>query len=209
MPHDVIITKGASVCAMLMLAACGGSSNSNDLVSDRPGHFENGLAELEDELAQQVTIQYFSDPADVLLSGSAVFNGVVSGLVSGEDIQPISIFGDLMIETDFSNGSQSITGSADDFVTSDGDPLSGQLQIIDGTLDDQVNPNADHTVSADLVGTIVSDDDGELEFSLNLEGDFYGADATLIAGGANGIVRQNFESLNFSGRFVASSSLTQ
>jgi hypothetical protein len=81
--------------------------------------------------------------------------------------------------------------------------------LVDGFLEVSGDPNVDHTVSASLGGTIAIEGTDELNFSLSLEGDFYGADAFLIAGGANGIVHRNTARLTFDGRFVAASSAAE
>ena len=209
MPLPKAVFKFPLLVMPIAMAACGSSSARTEMVSIEPSDIHSRLFTLEDRLGSQVSSQTFTNLSETILVGSAVYDGVISGIVRNEESQIIDIFGDLTIETNFSSGSNEISGNAQNFVSSDGERINGQLGIINGVLDDGVNPNIDHTVSASLVGTISADSTGDLDVSLNLEGDFYGADGSLIAGGSNGIVRRDSERLVFNGRFVAASSTSQ
>jgi hypothetical protein len=194
--------------ALCILTACGGVLSPTGMTSSNPANIYDKLVTLEGYLGQRVTSEPFTDPRAVLQVGSATYDGVISGTLAGERMQPMNLVGDLKIETNFTDGLQAITGSAHNFVTHDGTRLNGQLKLVDGFLEGNGDPSVDHTVSASLVGTVTIEGTDELFFSLNLEGDFYGFDAFLVAGGANGIVRKNSMGLVFGGRFVAASSTT-
>lgn len=200
---------GLLLCSFVALKACGTATLPAEMNSNDPIDYYNNLIALEVNLGHRVVSEPLSDPREAMLVGSAVYEGLVSGTLSGGELQSRSLAGDLTIETSFTNGPQAFEGSARNFVASDGTRLNGQLELVDGLLDTTADPSVDYTFSASLVGAIDGGELSALDFSIRLEGDFYGLQSNLLAGGANGIVVQQSEVLAFDGRFVASEAIQE
>ena len=190
--------------ATQVLSACGGATTASNPVLEIPANPRSNLLSFESNLADEVAATSFTIPVVALAVGSATYNGVLTGTINHGHRLATDLAGELSITTEFSASSRAISGEVKNFVDSEGQDIDGLLNLQNGLLDASVNPNVDHTISGDLVGTIAIDGSENFDVSLDVEGDFFGANAQLVAGGVAGIVWNESEISTMSGRFVAS-----
>lgn len=211
------LTKPAMLAALLLLTACagggsssGGSSGSGNSGSGGTGsggtgsggtggatseaardYSENTARAAQIAAATAVLGQ--TPVASMPASGRAEYDGVV-GMAFGaapSAVAGAAMIGDLDLDANFATGR--ITGEMDDFDTSDGRALNGQLNVSNGTISGSTFTG---TIAGNLTGS------GTVPGAVNgtINGEFLGADAQAIQGTGTGSSTAGTVGLIFQGQ---------
>lgn len=185
----------------LLLAGCGGSGGDEE--EERPT-----FAELEAEseaLAAEIEDLEVTDPAALPVEGSATYEGVISVESAEADgfgfVPPMG--GELTLDVDFDDST--VSGSAENFVTTDGEEMSGSLDIGNGQVfrDANIEEGQESTFATTLSGQLEDADGGEYSFGGGLAGNFLGTSHSHVGGGLEGVVVTPDGVDVFEGGFVA------
>lgn len=142
----------------------------------------------------------FTDPSSLPMSGSATYSGVMQ-----LDIQngagEISMDGLLNMKVSFA--SNSITGTATNFIDENNANYSGNLALSNGMIDRDADPNIEYTLQADIGGTLTGGGKS-FDISADLQGDFRGTSWKATSGGVQGSAVSSYGTGYVFGEFVAS-----
>ncbi len=167
----------------VFLAGCSDSGQEGAVETSPPA----GYAAYEAQIAALqaawggVTV---TDPATLPLSGSARYEGVLR-LDSETAAGNVLLDGALVLDVAFA--SDSLSGSAGDFISQGEVPYGGTLTIANGVIDRLADTSAGYTFLADLTGALTGE--GEtLNYAITLNGDFLGLQAGAVVGVLQGQV---------------------
>lgn len=158
-----VFTVAACVAGAFLLAGCGGSSSSSG------GNFDR-LVDEAAELSETLDAMTATDAADMPMSGTATYVGLLGGDLEDDD----GIIARLTMTADFNAGT--IDGSADDWVSEDIGRISGSVPLSGTITGASLSASGDGTLSARGESALVS---------LGLDGGFQtsGHDATAAIRG--------------------------
>ncbi|MBR2655979.1 MAG: hypothetical protein IKD58_05740 [Loktanella sp.] len=187
-----MVRCGALLCC---LAACSGGS-------DRPAAPSGDPADAFGAMHARVTGQNISDFMDTPATGTAEYRGLVRLDLPFAGAAATAHYGDLGLHVAFGAAADSVTGSISNLQGAGGG-LAGDLQIGNGVLYLGADPAIDYQFSAGLTGTL-SQGGQFYDLTGQIAGDFYGPDASGIAGVVyQGAIRQGDGIDLFDGAFVA------
>lgn len=195
------VSRGQKVLILVATCGCGGASNDGTQVSIPTGPLET-LA-LAERLASEIAPLNISNSNTVQSLGSVTFQGTVSGTISTDANTDTYLTGLLSVEANLSDASSNFSGQATDFVTNESVEVPGLLVLEEAVFSPDTNAILDYSFSSILEGELSLPDRGESGFSIKLEGDFFGPDASYVGGGAFGVGITQGRSAPFRGRFVA------
>ncbi len=168
---------------VLFTAACGGSSESNVMVSDLMTFavLETRTLSLTDQYGADIAAHNFTASADVPTVGAATMTGIIGigGLGAMTDIDQVAALGQIDIAVDFA--SNAVDGVAHGFYYLEtGQGYAGSL-----ILDADIARGDDVTFEGALTGTL-SRGDVDRVLSADVSGGFLGAAAGGLYGSGAG-----------------------
>lgn len=205
-------------CVMLSgLAACGGGGGGDPVddvvIPDVPGTTTPDTSTNGQRASARALLDtwaptnppVYTDLATIPTTGGADYAGYLFGTLSNEaDSITDSVIGSLTLEANFNTGGATFSGSARDFVDSADDDLAGTLTVSGGMLNRNGNPASDATVvRVNVAGVLTDAADNDLDFGIQLEGDFLGGAYNAIGGNALGSVSTGGVDQDFDGGFIA------
>lgn len=195
------LTRTHLFTSLLFLSACGGSGRTVVNHVERPVDLIGFT--IEKSLDEEISRLSISDLSAIQSRGLATYEGALSGAVGTDEGLTIDLVGLLSITADISSFSSEFAGVVSDFVTTDAIAIPGELVLTEAFFDQSVDTRIDFSFSGILDGVLHLPASKGTEFSIKLEGDFFGNDATFMGGGAVGIGAVAGERLTFTGRFAA------
>ena len=178
------------ICVISILAGCSSGADG----SDAPG-FESYTAQV-----QGVGVTPASQTPE---RGEHIYQGMMQLNLPLPDTSREQYLGQMSLSIAPDISTIDVTGRATDFETDDADALSGTLEISGGTLLPDADPDRDFLWIADLSGTL-ADGGTDLTLGARLFGDFYGMEATGVAGEVvGGTIRTSDWDDIFDGAFAA------
>lgn len=184
--------------AAAILAGCGGGGEGGVGKTPPPVTYAEYQA-LDQSLRATYGGQAFTDPATLPTVGGATYTGVMT-LTTGPAVGSLALGGALTLNANF--GGQTISGRADTFVDQTDQAYSGRLDLTNGAIDVNADPNLAYTFSADLDGTLTGGG-VSLTIDADLFGDFLGAAADSATGVVSGSVTGGGGSDFVYGDFIA------
>jgi hypothetical protein len=184
------VWTGAALAVAGFLAGCGSSGES--------GSFSGLLAQRDNQFEDIRGSAYFS-PAALPVSGTARYQGFVFAGTANPATNTISngMVGRLAIDANF--GGDTINGAATDFVTENGDQLSGSLAL-GPTF---INGFGQDAIATSMNGNLTGAGGDVYVVTSNINGNFFGATGNIIAGDVTGSYVRNGSLNQFDGDFQA------
>ncbi|KJZ17929.1 hypothetical protein [Loktanella sp. S4079] len=183
---------------LALLSACGGGGDVPEVTTDL------------DEMYVAIGALQSAHPADDYTalsdlpdSGSAAYAGYMSTELSNrtDDVTNV-LAGEVLISVDF-GASDMVSGSAQDFLDQDGNPILGALDIAGGVLDRAGDPFGDDATFQFSGDGVLTDQDGrELTLEISFDGDFLGSNHEAIGGDVTGSVTADGNGQNLLGIFI-------
>ncbi len=171
------------VLVMAFLAGCSDSGQEGAVETSPPAGYAAYEAEMAGLQATWGGVAV-TDPATLPLSGSARYDGVLR-LDSETAAGNVLLDGALQLDVAFA--SDSLSGSAGNFVSQAEVPYDGILTIANGVIDRLADTSTSYTILADLSGALTGG--GEtLNYAITLNGDFLGLQAGAVIGVLQGQV---------------------
>jgi hypothetical protein len=177
--RSILLTT--SICA---LAACGGSGGGDGSGSTFDGVLSDFTSSATLQAGVSETIEY-GDFSELEAAGGATYTGetivyTTIGTLDLDDVEDVDdlpapdLVGSVSLETSFSGGEGTISGTFDDFIDSDGNSKTGEITIAEGAIFED-----DFDGSAGFIGLI----DGTLGGSGEGNGRYQGVTAgTFLEG---------------------------
>lgn len=191
-----------AVFALSGLLACGGSSGK---ISAQ----EKQLTDLtirRENLFRKFQPIVFTNLADVPTTGSASYNGYLTGFLSNTPANlPNSLSGNVHLQVSFGSDF-AISGTAENFLDDMGFPLAGSIILSDGQLNRLGNPTVDATLSFRGDGSLENRYSKQIEVSSVFQGDFIGITGEGIGGDVLGRVTSEGTDFRLAGVFVVEKS---
>ena len=175
---------------LALLCACGGGGGGGD--DDTPlSEYASDSIRASQLISQNASLAQ-TDASAMPSTGYAEYDGIV-GMAFGatpESIASAEIIGELDLTANFATNT--ISGEFDDFDTSSGQALSGQLIVSNGQI-----VGSDFT--ADITGTLTGTTNAPGAVSGTIDGDFLGTDHSAISGTGTATSDQGDLGISFTG----------
>jgi hypothetical protein len=167
------------LCAALAACSSGGSGTIIDPIDELP-----------------TTIEPEANPAP---TGEASYRGPTSLAFVPVLSEAVDLKGTMAIDVDFDAAATAVTGSASGFETASGGPVTGQLYLSGGALDDT---DVALLFGSQISGSLQSGPDNYLVFG-QVAGEFLESNQSAVSGRISGTVRQSGADSTLSGSFLA------
>ncbi|MFV0408261.1 MAG: transferrin-binding protein-like solute binding protein [Paracoccus sp. (in: a-proteobacteria)] len=159
--------------SLSLLAACGGSGGGGG--SDSPANeYSEDAAHAGSVIASTASMNRTS-AASMPTTGRAEYDGVVGMAFGGApgSLANAQMLGDLDLDANFANGT--ITGEMDDFNTSDGQRINGELRLTNGAI-------TGSQLSAGVSGNLTGGSTSPGAVNGSVDGEFLGNGASAVQG---------------------------
>ncbi len=168
----------------LVLAACGGSGDGastdvEDLTeTERLALFDTYDSQFLDIESNYTfnDIEDIIDPSDLPATGTASYEGTMGFVPDSET----ALLGNMTLAVTFSTNT--ISGSADEFVDNAGNGYAGTLRMTDGILYRLTDLSTQYSYEAEIDGTLRGTQGDDYSVDAQVIGDFYGDDYEYAAG---------------------------
>ncbi|MTH79790.1 hypothetical protein [Paracoccus aestuariivivens] len=189
MNNTMTFPRIGALTLLATLAACGGSGGGDN---DNPAAEYSSDSARAARLVAQTANMTQTAAASMPMTGRAEYDGVVGMAFGGTpgSLAASQMLGEVDLNADFGRGT--ISGEMDDFTTSDGRELNGELRVTGGRItgsDFGANINGRLTGPGNVPGNV----------SGQVDGDFLGAGANAIRGTGTGISDRGTVGLIFRG----------
>ncbi|MEJ6404933.1 hypothetical protein [Yoonia sp. 2307UL14-13] len=191
---SMLLASGMLLCSCMASGGGGSTADVSALVQMRAD--ANRLLDRYDPIE-------YTDLSTVPTTGSATYSGFISGqLADTGDTVTDSLIGELLVEVDF-GAVEMVSGSADNFLDDQSNPLTGSITLSGGTLDREGDPTVDATFQFTGQGELVDTHGQTLVLNTDFEGDFLADGQTGIGGDVLGRVTVDGDEQSFGGFFVS------
>ncbi|MFK7977029.1 MAG: hypothetical protein AB8C02_12900 [Halioglobus sp.] len=190
------------VMASVTLIACGGTQStvSNAIYElTQLDMINQEFASLSTSIVQSEYTEILSIPE----IGTVFYSGFVrANIASNDQHMPDTIIGRLETQFNLAEGSFSANGQVHQVYDDTGRGLQGTLEVANGSLNRQGDPQVASTLAFRATGTLFSAEEESLDFNIRMDGDFLGEEASMIAGIVTGQVENAGQTHVVSGVFA-------
>ena len=186
-----------TVLAAMSLALAGCDDVADGGGSNEPRPTYAALVADQDALYDETVGLSYTDPSTLPITGSANYEGVMT-MGSGGAMPEMA--GELTLDMNFADSS--LSGGASNFVTEDGEEMTGSLDVASGRILTEIDVSEDYTYGALLTSQLEDEAGGDYDFAGGLAGDFLGEDHSHAEGIVEGTVMTPDGVDYFEGEFI-------